>query len=82
VGRTHTGAILEELQPVGRTRIREVYGELSPMRVTFTLELEQSVRSPSPEEEGAAETMCDELTTAPIPRPTVPLGGRRERNGK
>jgi len=31
------------------------------------------------EEEGAAEKMCDELTTTPIPRPPVPLGGRRER---
>jgi len=31
------------------------------------------------EEEGAAETTCDELTTIPIPRPPVPLGGRRQR---
>jgi len=38
------------------------------------------VRSPPPEEEGAAETTCDELTVTPIPRPPVPLGGRRERN--
>ena len=29
------------------------------------------------EEEGAAETTCDELTTTPIPRPPVPLRGRR-----
>ncbi|GAB0176110.1 zinc finger and BTB domain-containing protein 5 [Grus japonensis] len=34
----------------------------------------------SPEEEGAAETTCDELTPTPIPRPPVPLWGRRERN--
>jgi len=40
------------------------------------------VRSPPPEEEGAADTTCDELTAAPIPRPPVPLGGRRERNGR
>jgi len=39
------------------------------------------VRSPPPEEEGAAETTCDELTVTPIPRPPAPLGGRRERNG-
>jgi len=31
------------------------------------------------EEEGAAETMCDELTTTPIPRPPAPLGWRRWR---
>jgi len=42
------------------------------------LELGKSVRSPSPEEEGAVETMCDELTVTPIPRPPVQLGeGRR-----
>ena len=34
-----------------------------------TLEQGKSVRSPPPEEEGAAETMCDELTTTPIPAP-------------
>jgi len=32
-----------------------------------------------PEEEGVAETTCDELTTAPIPSPPVMLGGRRQR---
>jgi len=31
------------------------------------------------EEEGAAETMCDELTATPTPRPPVPLRGRRQR---
>jgi len=41
----------------------------------------QSVRSPAPEAEGAAETMCDELTATPIPWPPQLLGGRRERNG-
>ena len=35
----------------------------------------------SPEEEGAAETTCGELTTTPVPRPPAPLRGRRERNG-
>jgi len=45
------------------------------------LEQGQSVRSPPPKEEGAAETTCDELTTAPIPRPPAPLRGRWERNG-
>jgi len=45
----------------------------------LTLEQGKSVRSLPPEEEGAGETMCDELTTTPIPRPPVLLreGGRR-----
>jgi len=33
----------------------------------------------SPEEERAAETTCDELTMAPIPRPPVPFRWRRQR---
>jgi len=44
------------------------------------LEKEKSVRSPPSEEEGAAETTWDDLTITPIPHPTVPLGGRRQRN--
>jgi len=39
----------------------------------------KSVRSPSPEEEGASETTCDELTITPIPCPPVPLRGGRGR---
>ena len=31
------------------------------------LEQGKRVRSPAPEEDGAAETMCDELTASPIP---------------
>ena len=42
-----------------------------------TLEQGQSVRGPPSEEEGVAETTCDELTTAPMPHPSAPLGGRR-----
>jgi len=75
-------AVCEELQPVGRTHVGEVCGELSPMRRTFTLKQGQSVRSLPPEEEGAAETACDELTVTPIPCPPVPLGRRTERNGR
>jgi len=45
------------------------------------LEQGKSMRSPPPEEEGAAETTCDELTITTIPYPPVPLGGRRQRNG-
>ena len=37
------------------------------------LEQGKSVRSPPPEEEGAAETTCDELIATSIPRPPVPL---------
>jgi len=74
MGRTHAGAVPEELQPVRRTHIGEVCGELSPMTGTFTLEQGQSVRSPPPEEEGAAQTKYDELTVTPIPHPPVLLG--------
>ena len=42
------------------------------------LEPRKSVKSPPPEEEGAAETTCDELTVTPIPRPSVPLGEGEE----
>jgi len=38
------------------------------------------VKSLLTEEEGAAETTCDELTLTPFPRHPVPLGGRKERN--
>jgi len=34
------------------------------------------------EEEGVPETTCDELTPAPIPHPSVPLRGKRQRNWK
>ena len=43
----------------------------------LTLEQGQSLRSPPPEEEGAAKTTCDELTTAPVPCPPEPLGGEK-----
>jgi len=57
----------EGLHHVVRTHFREVSGELSPARGTFTLEQGRSVRSPPPEGQGAAETTCDELTTTPFP---------------
>ena len=40
-----------------------------------TLEQGKSVRSPPPEEEGAAETTCDELTATPVPIPLRPSRG-------
>ena len=55
---THAGAVCEELQPVARTHVGEVCTGLSH---DPTLEQGKRVRSPLPEEEGAAETMCDEL---------------------
>jgi len=78
---THTGAVREELHPVGRTHVGEVCGELSPVRGTFTLEQGKSVRSPPPEEEGTTATTYNELSVTPIPHPPAPLTGRRERNG-
>ena len=41
------------------------------------LEQGKSVRNPPPKEEGAAETMGDELTTTPIPHPPVQLQGEK-----
>jgi len=69
----------EGLHPVGRTHIGAASGELSPVRGTFRLEQGKSMRSPPPEGQGAVETMCDELTAAPIPCPPALLLGRRER---
>ena len=39
------------------------------------LEQGKSVKNPPPEEEGAAETMGDELTATPIPCPQHRCGG-------
>ncbi|PKU47314.1 rna-directed dna polymerase from mobile element jockey-like [Limosa lapponica baueri] len=49
-----------------------------------TVEQGKSVRSHPHEEEGEAETMCDELTTIPIPHPPALLGegGGREIRSK
>ena len=41
------------------------------------LEQGQSMRSPPPEEEGAAETTCDELIATPIPLRHAGGGGRK-----
>ena len=63
----------EGLHPVGRTHAEAVCGELS------LVERPQAEAEEECEEEGAAETTCDELTITPIPHPLVLLGGRRER---
>jgi len=68
---------------VGRTHIGEFHGELSPMEGTPRLEQGKSVRSPPPEEEGVAETTCDELITVPIPCSLLCLvGADKEFRGK
>jgi len=73
---THAG-VCEELQPMGRTHVGEVLGELSPMGETpgAREECEES----SSEEEGVAEPTCDELTTTLILHPPALPGGRRQR---
>jgi len=73
----HAGADHEELEPVGRTHVGEVCGELSPVRGICTLEQGKSMRTLLPERQGAAETTSDELTTTPIPHPPVPLRGKK-----
>jgi len=80
LGRTHAGAVREELQPVGRTHVGEFCGELSPMRGISCWSRGRGVRSPPAEEEGAAETTCDGLTVTPTRHPPALLGRRRERN--
>jgi len=74
---THTGAVCEELQPLGRIHIGEDSSAVSCER-DLMLELGQSVRSPPLEEEGETETTCDELTVTPIPHSPAPHGGREE----
>ena len=71
-------SVPEGLQPVGRTHAGAVCGGLSPMGGTPCWSRGR-VRSPAPEEEGVAETMCDELIVTPIPHPPVLLVGRRQR---
>ena len=71
--RTHAGAVCEGLQPMGRTNAREAHGGLSPVGGTLRWSRGR-VRSPPPEEEGAAETTCGELTPTPIPHPPALLG--------
>lgn len=62
---------------MGRTR--RVHGGLSPVGGTSQVMQRKSVKSPLPVEEGAAETIWDELTATPTPHPPVPLrAGDRE----
>lgn len=74
----HAGAGSEELQPAGRTHIG-VHGELSYYMGETGV---KCVRSPPPQVDGAAEAMCDELNTIPIPHlPALIWGKEVEKNG-
>ena len=77
-GPTLEQSVPEGLQAAERTHTGEVHGGLSPVGGTPHWSRGR-VRSPAPEEEGAAETRCEELTPTPIPCPPVLLAGRRQR---
>ena len=72
-------SVPEGLQPMGGTHSREVCEGLCPVGGTPRWG-RGGVRSPPPEEEGAAETTCEELTPTPIPRPPAPPGGGGREN--
>ena len=77
-GRTHAREVCEELQPAGGTHAGGVRAGLSPVGGTPRWS-RGGVRSPPPEEEGAAETRCEEPTPTHIPCSPAPLrGGGRE----
>ncbi|TRZ21719.1 hypothetical protein HGM15179_005388 [Zosterops borbonicus] len=61
-GADYTRAVCGELQPLGRTHSEEVCGGFFPVGRTPLW----SRGSVSNEEEGIADTACDELTTASI----------------
>ncbi|KAK4806915.1 hypothetical protein QYF61_012636 [Mycteria americana] len=68
VERTHAGPVLEELQPVGRAHVGEICEGLD----CLLWKGPHAGAGEECEEEGVAETMCDELTTTPIPCSPVP----------
>lgn len=47
---------------MGKTHIEEVHGGLSPMGGNFHAGAEKECEESFPEDKGAAEKMCDELT--------------------
>jgi len=71
VEETHAGPVHEELQPMGRTHTGAVMEDCLPR------EGPHAGAGAECEEEGAAETTCDELTAVPIPCRPAPLAGRR-----
>ena len=68
---THTTAVLEELQPMGRTHVVQF------MKDSILWEGPHAGKEEECEEEGAAETTCDELTATPIPHPPAMLRGSK-----
>lgn len=66
--RTHAGEVNEEK---GRIYTKEVHGGLSPIGGTPCWSRKES------EEEGVAETTCEEMATIPIPCPPALPGGQR-----
>ena len=68
---THAGAVHEELQPVAGLILEQFMEDRLLWVRPHTGAGQES------EEEGASETMCDELTTTPIPCSPVPCRGRR-----
>lgn len=78
-GSTCGGPMMEQSAPnrlhhVERSCSGEVHRELSP-----TGEPSCQGGQEFKQEEGTAETRCDELATTPIPHPAAPLQGRRWR---
>jgi len=70
------GQFVKSCSPWEGLMLEELVEDLLPWEGTHAgagAECEEA----SPEEEGAAEKTCDELTTGPIPCPPAPLGERR-----
>lgn len=70
----HSGAVCNEMQTMGRSLQRTVSDGKEPMP-----EQGKSLSSPTLKEEGAAETVCGELsaTLAPHPQATVGQGAEQ-----
>ncbi|KAJ7401339.1 hypothetical protein BTVI_97035 [Pitangus sulphuratus] len=69
---THTGAVHEELQPMGRIDVGDVCGGLAPVEGTPCWSGEEHEES-SLAEGGDAETQPDQLTTTSMPHPPALL---------
>jgi len=67
---------VENCSPWEGLTLKQFVEDCLPWEGSHTEEGEECEES-SPEEEGAAEITCDELTTTPIPCSPAPLGGKR-----
>jgi len=79
-GPTLEQPVPEGLHPMEGTHAGAVCGGLSPMGGAPSWSRGRVLRSPSPEENGAAETTCDELTITPVLCPPALLGGGGREN--